>query len=80
MIRSVLQGCYIYWSGIFGLPERIAKQIESIMDKFLWVGPDLTKKLYTINWDAVCKPFEEGGLNIRRLKEMNNAGVLKHLW
>lgn len=28
----------------------------------------------------MCKLVEEGGLNIRRVKDMNNVGVMKHIW
>lgn len=28
----------------------------------------------------MCKTFEEGDLNVRRVKDMNNAGVMKHIW
>lgn len=79
LIKVVLQSCYIYWAKIFGIPRKIMRQVESIMDHFLWAGPDLTRKMHPICWDAICKPLEEGGLNIRKVKEMNEACILKHL-
>lgn len=50
------------------------------MANFLWVRPDLARKMHTTSWDIVCKPLSEGGLKVRRIKEMNDACVLKHLW
>ena len=80
LIKSVLQSCYIYWARIFGLPGKIVRHIESIMAHFLWAGPDLSKKMHTIGWDSIYKSYNEGGLNIKKVKEMNDACVLKHLW
>lgn len=80
LIKYILQSFYIYWVGIFGFPGRIICQVESIMAHFLWAGLDLSKKMHAIRWDAICKPYEEGGLNLRKVKEMNDACVLKHLW
>lgn len=54
--------------------------MESIFAKFLWGGLELTKKIHEVKWDDICKPLDEGGLNIRRVKEMNNAGLMKQLW
>lgn len=48
LIKSVLQSCYIYWAGIFGLPRKIVRQIESIMARFLWASLDLSRKMHTI--------------------------------
>lgn len=54
--------------------------MESIFAKFLWGGLELAKKIHEVNWDEICKPLDEGGLNIRRVKDINNAGVMKQLW
>lgn len=45
LLKSILQSCYIYWAEVFGLPGRVRKQVESIFAKFLWGGPNLTKKI-----------------------------------
>lgn len=59
----------------------MVKQVESIMENFLlsW-SRSHPKKMHTICWDAICKPFDEGGLNIKKVKEINDACILKHLW
>lgn len=58
-IKSILQGCYIFWYGIFGFLGKIKQQIESLFVRFLWVGPELAKKIHLVSWEAVCKPYEE---------------------
>lgn len=80
LIKSVLQGCYIYWSGCFGLPGDTDRRIESLFACLLWAGPDLSRKLHSMCWENVCKPYDEGGLNLRRVKEMNTAGIMKQIW
>ncbi|XP_043697089.1 uncharacterized protein LOC122647851, partial [Telopea speciosissima] len=73
LISSVLQGCYIYWAGIFGLPGNLISQLESMFFNFLWSSPSLERKMHFISCDAVCKPKTEGGLGLKRVKEMNVA-------
>ena len=33
-----------------------------------------------VNWEKVCVPKAEGGLGLRRVKEFNNACLLKLGW
>ena len=31
-------------------------------------------------WESVCLPKEEGGMGLRRVKDSNDASVMKHIW
>ncbi|XP_043721016.1 uncharacterized protein LOC122668529 [Telopea speciosissima] len=52
LFSSVLQGSYIYWAGIFGLPGNVITKLESMFSNFLWSGPSLERKTHFISWDA----------------------------
>ncbi|XP_043697111.1 uncharacterized protein LOC122647869, partial [Telopea speciosissima] len=52
LLASVLQGSYIYWAGIFGLPGNVITKLESMFSNFLWSGPSLQRKTHFISWDA----------------------------
>lgn len=58
----------------------MVKDIESVFANFPWASPDLSRKMHALSWDKVCKPYKEGKLNIQRVKEMNEMGIMKHLW
>ena len=42
----------------------------------LEINSYLSKK----RWESVCLPKEEGGLGPRRVKDSNDASVMKHIW
>ncbi|XP_043697107.1 uncharacterized protein LOC122647867, partial [Telopea speciosissima] len=44
LLNSILQECYIYWSGLFGLPGALKTKLESMFSNFLWDGPSLHRK------------------------------------
>ena len=46
----------------------------------MWSGDIYQKKLVTVAWHNVCKPIKEGGLAIRNLVGINEAGNLKLCW
>ncbi|KAJ4969222.1 hypothetical protein NE237_015923 [Protea cynaroides] len=80
LISAVLQGTLIYWSGIYGLPKKTIKTIDSLLARFLWSGASLSKKAHFISWEKVCRPRNEGGLGIRWIVDINRAGILKLFW
>ncbi|KAF5196149.1 hypothetical protein FRX31_014264 [Thalictrum thalictroides] len=51
-----------------------------MLRNFIWSGNPANRKAITVNWDSCCKPYNEGGLNMRKLKEVNNALILKMAW
>ena len=50
------------------------------MRAFLWKGVDLKNTGAKVAWTEVCKPKDEGGLGIKRLKDWNSALLMKHIW
>jgi len=50
------------------------------MRNFIWSGDINKRKLITVSWHKVCKPAKEGGLGIRNLSHINEAGNLKNCW
>ncbi|KAK1309505.1 hypothetical protein QJS10_CPA09g00969 [Acorus calamus] len=37
-------------------------------------------KIHHVNWEAVCKPIEEGGLGLKRLRDWNNGAKGVRFW
>jgi ribonuclease HI len=50
------------------------------MKNFIWSGDLNQRKLVTVGWKKVCKPFAEGGLGIRSIITLNEASNLKLCW
>ncbi|KAF5192055.1 hypothetical protein FRX31_018358, partial [Thalictrum thalictroides] len=37
-------------------------------------------KRITVKWDTVCAPPKEGGMGLRKLKDINNSCLMKMAW
>ena len=57
-------------------PKLLLKDIDSILRKFLWSGPDM-RTTANVAWSEVCLPKKEGGLGIPNIFDCNMA---RHLW
>ncbi|XP_030540728.2 uncharacterized protein LOC115748390 [Rhodamnia argentea] len=80
LIKSVLHSIHVYWASIFTLPRSILHDIERILRRFLWKGPNLGVGGAKVSRADICLPKDEGGLGIRRLVDYNKAMTLKHIW
>jgi len=80
LIRSVVQSMLLHCLSIYSWTVSLIKDLERWMRNFLWSGDINQKKLVTVSWHKVCKPFKEGGLGIRNLSDINEAGNVKLCW
>lgn len=47
---------------------------------FFWVYFQRNKHLRPISWHKICKPFEQGGLNIWTIESSARAALLRQVW
>ena len=80
LIKSVITSLVNFWMAAFRLPSGCIKEIESLCSAFLWSGPDLNRRKAKVSWLEICRPKKEGGLGLRRLKEVNMVSCLKLVW
>lgn len=79
-IKAVLMSIVNFWSAAFRLPSQCMKEVEQIFSAFLWSGPSLKTIGAKVAWVEVCKGKDEGGLELRTLKDVNKVCGLKLIW
>ena len=62
----------------FMLPRSVHLEMDKINREFFWNKGTDYKPL--IGWDDICKPYDKGGLGIRKTENMNKALQMKLLW
>ncbi|XP_042477785.1 uncharacterized protein LOC122059169 [Macadamia integrifolia] len=80
LVRSVISGIPNHNFAIYWWPSALLVTMERWMKNFIWAGEVDTSKPITVKWESVCKPKEEGGLGIRRLRDTNMAMLCKLVW
>ena len=77
LLSSVLYNNQMYWCSMFIIPKYTIAKIEQIFSSFLWSGKLGNARRAKISWESVCLPKKEGGLGLRRVKDSNDASVIK---
>jgi hypothetical protein len=66
--------------GLFLLQDGVHAKFDSHRSRFFWEGAGPKRKYHLVNWPAVCRPKEAGGLSLLNSRKMNIALLLKWLW
>ena len=80
LISSVLYSIQAYWCTMFIIPKYTCYKIEQIFNGFLWSVKEGNARKAKVGWESLCLPKEEGGLGLRRIKDWNDAKIMKHIW
>jgi hypothetical protein len=80
LVKSVIQGMLVYSISIYSWPISLLKGLERWIKKFIWSGDISQRKLVTVAWKKVCRPYDQGGLGIRSVIVLNESTNLKLCW
>nr|XP_043619783.1 uncharacterized protein LOC122591588 [Erigeron canadensis] len=80
LINYVLASLHVYWASVFIVPSRFIKDLEKRMRSFLWCQGPMVKGKAKVAWKDVCLPKYEGGLAIRKIKDVNESLMASHIW
>eukprot|EP00253_Pinus_taeda_P013603 PITA_13603 len=81
LIKSVLSALPIFQAAFLLAPPNVMEQISRLLRDFLWQGGKGNEnRIHLVNWDAVKRMKEEGGLQIRDPQLVNLALGGKILW
>lgn len=77
LVQSVVQGMLIYSISVYAWPISLLKDLEKDIRNFIWSGYREKRKLVSVSWKKICRPYAQGGLNLRSLISLNHATNLK---
>ncbi|XP_043701064.1 uncharacterized protein LOC122651645 [Telopea speciosissima] len=80
LVKSVPSSMPIHTFSVYWWPTSLITLMERWMRNFIWCGDSDVSKGITVRWEWVCKPYEEGGLGIKKLREVNKALLCKLCW
>jgi hypothetical protein len=80
LVRSIIHGMLVYSFHVYAWPQALLRQVDRWIRNFIWSGDINTNKLCTVAWRTVRRSYEEGSLNIRSLRKVNDSLMLQRCW
>jgi hypothetical protein len=78
--NSCLSSLPTYTMGFYQLPKGIHKAMDGIRSRFYWRGVGEDFKYHMINWQAVWRPKDFGGLGLISSWVFNECLRVKWIW
>ncbi|KAF9592580.1 hypothetical protein IFM89_016031 [Coptis chinensis] len=80
LIQAVIQATPLYVMSTYLLPMATCNKMDKACRDFWWNGTEQSKSVHTIGWEQICKSKQEGGLGLRKTRDMNKAMLAKLPW
>jgi hypothetical protein len=80
LVKSIIHGMLVYSFHVYLWPRRLLRLLDSWIKNFIWSGDVLSRKVCTVSWKVMCRPWAEGGLDIKPTRAINEALILKLSW
>lgn len=80
LIKLVTSALFIYMIQIVKLPVSICEKLHKANRDSLWGDNGSSSKTHLVDWDTVCLSKMNGGLRLRKAKEMNHVLLAKPVW
>jgi hypothetical protein len=64
LVRAIIFGMLVYSFHIYAMPIALFRMLDSWIRNFIWSGDIMTKKICTVAWKHLCRPYAEGGLDL----------------
>jgi len=80
LIKSLIHGMLVYSFYVYQWPMKLLKALDTWTKKIIWSGNIYTRKVCTVAWKHLCMPWEEGGLDLRSIRDYNVVLLLRLSW
>jgi hypothetical protein len=80
LVKSIIHGMLVYSFHVYFWSRRLLRLLDSWIKKFIWSCDVLSKKVCTVSWSVMCRPWAERRLDLKPTSLINEASILKLAW
>jgi hypothetical protein len=80
LIDACLSNLPLHSMALFLLADGTHEGFDKHRNRFFWEGQGTKKKFHWVNWQQICQPKSQGGLEVMNTKAMNICLMAKWIW
>ena len=80
LLNLVLSSLPMFMMSFFEIPKGILKRLDFYRSRFFWLDNNDKRKYSQAKWDIICRPKDQGGLEITNLWIQNKCLLSKWLF
>ena len=80
LIQATINAIPTYTMQSFRIPRSVCDELDRKIRRFLWGGTHVEHKPHLVSWDVVTKERKEGGLGLKKMRQLNSAFLMKLSW
>lgn len=80
LTKAVLSSIPVHTMSTVILPSSTLESLDKVSRFFVWGSSQEKRKMHLLSWKRICRPKSQGGLGLRKAKDMNRALVSKVGW
>jgi len=80
LVKSIIHGMLVYSFHVYMWPKRLLRMLDTWLKNFIWSGDVMTRKVCTVSWNYLSRPWAEGGLDLKPTRLINYSLIFKLAW
>jgi len=81
LVKYIIHETLVYFFHVYYMwPRRLLRMLDTWIKNFIWSGDVLTRKVCTVSWNCLSRPWAEGGLNLKPTRLINDSLIMKLAW
>ena len=81
LVKYIIHETLVYFFHVYYMwPRRLLRMLDTWIKNCIWSGDVLTRKVCTVSWNCLSRPWTEGGLDLKPTRLINDSLILKLAW
>jgi len=80
LVNAIISSMLVFSFHVYKWPASLLSSLVKHIQNFIWSGDVSQRKICTVAWKDMCRPYKEGGLSVKDPGLVNKSSLLYLCW